>query len=163
MDKIAIALVFLSAGLAGGYYLWALNGVGEIEHALGKPIPLPPQTASTTQSLEYSSLSESEISRGIIGKWQSLDDPEFTREFSVDTTVTDMYEGSAFETIEGRWAVFTSPAGEKPPFPIPNGTTYLRISMPEESLYFNVVDLTKSSLILEYLDSKESLRFERAQ
>ncbi len=161
MDKIAIALVFLSAGLAGGYYLWALNGVGEIEHALGKPIPLPPHTSSTTDQLTQEILSESDISRGIIGKWESVDDPTFTREFSVDTTVTDTYEGTAPEKIEGRWAVFTSPAGEKPPFPIAKGVTYLRISMPEEALYFAVVAVTKNTLVLEYLDTGERLTFRR--
>lgn len=163
MDKIAIALVFLSAGLAGGYYLWALNGVGEIEHALGKPIPLPPLSASTTQTLEQSSLSESEISRGIIGVWQSADDPSFTREFSVDATVTDTYDGVAPETIEGRWAVFTSPTGEKPPFPIGKGITYLRISMPEEAMYFNVTKLTEKEIELTYLDSGELVSFQRVR
>lgn len=161
MGKILLALVFFGVGLGTGFYLWALNGVGEIEHALGKPIPLPTHIASSTQAKEESVLSESDISRGIIGTWKSVEDPTFTREFSVDATVTDTYDGSAPETIEGRWAVFTSPAGEKPPFPIAKGVTYLRISMPEEALYYTVTILTAEQFELAYLGGNGVQKFER--
>ncbi len=161
MGRVTLVFFTFAFGLASGYYLWALSGVEEIEHALGKPIPLPPQVASSIQVEKEALLSESNIARDIIGTWEGVDDPTFTRQFSVDTTVTDTYEGVAPETIEGRWAMFTSPVGEKPPFPIANGTTYLRISMPEEALYFSVGELTKTSLVLKYLDSGEKLTFRR--
>lgn len=161
MGKITRAFIFFAAGLASGYYLWALNGVGEIEHALGKPIPLPPSLTSDTKPENVTTHSESDIMRGIIGRWESLDDPTFSRAFSIDATVTDTYVGSVPETFEGRWAVFTSPAGEKPPFPIADGTTYVRISMPEEAQYFSVVELTKTSLVLQYLDTRDMLMFRR--
>ncbi len=163
MGKIARSLVFFVAGLAGGYYLWALNGVGEIEHAMGKPIPLPLSFLSESIPSNEVSLFETDISRGVIGSWESIDHPTFTREFSVDTTVTDTFEGAASESFEGRWAVFTSPAGEKPPFPIPNGVTYLRISMPEEALYFSVAKVTDKTLELKYLDSGEFEHFSRVR
>lgn len=161
MVKVALAVLIFVLGLSSGYYLWALNGVGEIEHALGKPIPLPPHIISSAQEEEEAMLSESNISREIIGTWESVDDVTFTREFSADTTVTDTYVGSAPEAIEGRWAMFTSPAGEKPPFPISNGVTYLRITMPEEALYFSVTTLTETELELAYLDGNGVQKFER--
>ncbi len=160
MRTFIIALVFFAVGISGGYYLWALNGVGEIEHALGKPIPLPPQLAPATQKSAALPLSESDIASGIIGQWQSLEE-EFSREFSVDASVLDSYLGSAPETIAGRWAVFTAPEGEKPPFPVAPGTVYLRISNPEEVMYFKVTELTRNSLELSYLDGNGVQKFER--
>lgn len=162
MGKIALSLVFFVLGLVVGYYLWALNGVGELDHAFGNTsTPLSPPFSASTPEANKKNLTESDIAAGIIGTWNSVDDPTLTREFSVDASVVDTYSGTAPETIEGRWAVFTSPEGEKPPFPVARGVSYLRIILPEEALYFGVVELSHSRLVLEYLDGGGTLSFRR--
>lgn len=170
MGKLLTIVIVFGAGLASGYYLWGLNGIAELQHTFANAPSIPSIVEKATKSVSGSeksstkSLTADEISSGIIGIWRSDDDRRFTREFSVDATVTDRYQNDDSATVEGQWAVFTSPSGERPPFTIEKGVTYLKISSLEEMLYYKVVALTDDELELTYLDgSGGDMRFSRVR
>jgi hypothetical protein len=86
--------------------------------------------------------------------WKSNSDPKFTREFMVDGTVYDRYEGDDSATTKSTWSTFTAKD------PDPGATMYL-----DESAYylairdeqsdpfiFAIISNTESSLSLLYMN-----------
>lgn len=160
MRWFLFTLLVFTAGLGTGFYLWGVDDVPrmsrEIKASLGTLSSAEPERADVAKK----ELTAADITSGVIGTWRSDDDSKFQRTFSVDATVVDTYEGDEAVT-EGRWAVFTAPEGEPPPFPIAKGTVYLRLSFLEEVLYFKVVALTNNNLELVFLDGGGVQNFTR--
>lgn len=151
MRKIIFVLFVFALGLGTGFYLWGFDDLS-VTQKMTDLVKRAPSLPALRQDAEKKPLTATEITQRLIGVWQSTDDAKFTRAFAVDSTVVDAYETDPGSTIESRWAIFTAPQGEPPPFPIPSGTIYLKISSVEEVLYFKVVDVTSDTLELMYLD-----------
>jgi RNAse (barnase) inhibitor barstar len=100
------------------------------------------------------------VTESIQGKWQSLDDAKFTREFRSDFTVVDSYDGKA--NLDGLWVVFTKMNAPEISFPLEESAVYLQITekgTPQDTLTFKVVKLTPDELELIYMDRGGVLRF----
>lgn len=102
------------------------------------------------------------VNENIVGKWVSLDDEKFTREFRSDGTAIDSYEDE--EVSEGEWLVFTYESGIATEFPQDPESTYIQIkdADPQGVLYFSLAKLTPEELELIYMDRGNVLRFSRA-
>ena len=138
---ILIGLV-LSAGL--GYFIGYDHGFES-------------QVASTpTASISQAATVMSEI----IGRWQSTEDPKFTREILNDGSVIDRYEGEP--DSKGLWMVFTKDIPDTAfTGTLEEGAVYLSLSMSEdEKLYFKILN-TGNTLELNYLDRGNTLSFTR--
>lgn len=98
----------------------------------------------------------------IVGMWQSVDDPRFTRVFEADGSAADLYESEP--SARGRWSVFTDASAVSAPFPLEANTAYVSMTMSDvgdEPLYFRVVALTPETMELIYMDRGGVLRFTR--
>jgi len=100
-------------------------------------------------------------SQNIIGKWQSINDAKFVREFKADGVVIDNY-GSEF-TLTDKWKVFTKNSGLETSFPLEDDTAYLEFSNGQESMYFKITKVTPEELELIYMDRGSILRFKKVQ
>jgi hypothetical protein len=99
----------------------------------------------------------------VVGTWQSLDDPKFTRELAADGKVVDRYEGDESATGRGHWLMFL---GSAPP----PGTTgrafqkdvvYLRIDENGDVLLFALAGLSRSDMKMVYLERGNLMSFVR--
>ncbi len=105
------------------------------------------------------------VGESIIGKWVSVDDAKFTREFKVGNVVTDLYDGK--DATDGTSLVFTkdtAPNGLT--VPLEENAAYMQLVMkgtPAETLNFKVGKLTPEELELVYLERGGVLRFTRAK
>ena len=158
--RLLFTLIIFALGVAVGYYVGSGLNVGDVlrqfedvKKVAEKTVGFP-SAAPTVAILDAVG--------NIPGVWQSIEDPTFTREFRVDGTVYDRYEGKPDASTEGQWHVFMSPTDEKPPFPVKEGVTYLAIKMVEEVLYFSVAKLTADELDLVYQDGG-ALNFKRVR
>jgi hypothetical protein len=100
------------------------------------------------------------VSESIVGKWRSIDDSKFVREFKADGSVTDIYQGKTAST--GTWKVFTKEKPVSVSFPLMDNVTYLQIAVPgsqSDTLNFSVDKLTPDELNLTYMDRGGALRF----
>lgn len=94
----------------------------------------------------------------VVGKWKSVEDGNFIREFRADGTVSDYYEGN--EAGSGTWA----PVGTGSiPFSIPvdEESIDLKLTLNAEDYYFRMLEVTDERLALMYLDRGGVLEFER--
>lgn len=94
---------------------------------------------------------------GLIGSWQSMDDPKSVREFRSDWTAVDYYDSE--EIGDSDWTVFTAEDGIITPFPQEDGVIYLRLADVDEHLYFKLNKITPEELELTYLDRGGVLRY----
>lgn len=104
------------------------------------------------------------IHAAMLGTWENVEDPKFTREFKADGTVVDMYEGDPSATVNATWRLFT--AGDTDPDfqgSISSDTTYLKISDASTALFFSVVKAIGNDLQLIYLDRGNTLNFTKVQ
>ncbi|MCB9806457.1 hypothetical protein H6768_00850 [Candidatus Peribacteria bacterium] len=105
------------------------------------------------------------IQSNIIGKWQSIDDQKFTREFQPDFEVVDTYDGIP---DTGIWTVYTGAyAPNEATFPVELDAGYIQLTFAEEEgimkLNFKVEKLTPEELELTYMERGNILRFSRVQ
>jgi|GEM_PF-1003577 len=102
------------------------------------------------------------VSENIVGKWQSIDDAKFSREFKSDKTVVDSYVGSQTATASGTWSIFTK-ENKDPEFTgtLESETAYVKIAIGKEKLYFKLLKVTPEALELIYLAKGNVLRFTR--
>lgn len=162
--RFLLILIIFGLGVGLGYYV---GTGGSIEGAL-KNFNVPEKVVDAVKRVqpEFTEFnndapSANETVGQIPGVWQSIEDPKFTREFRVDGTVFDRYEGKPDATVEGQWHVVMS-SDEKLPFTMKAGVTYLVIEEVEEVLYFSVNKLTADELELVY-QSGEVLKFKRVR
>lgn len=98
----------------------------------------------------------------IEGKWQSVDDEKFLRQFQTDGTVTDSYEGQ--DDTVGSWVIFTMNSEVETPFTLEPNTAYLKITTEvgaSEVMYYKLTKVTPEELELIYMDRGGVLRFTR--
>ncbi|HEX5774578.1 MAG TPA: hypothetical protein VFY28_01300 [Candidatus Paceibacterota bacterium] len=154
-SKIVIAAGMLIAiGLAG--YLW-YNGLPVDRTDSQEEAATTSPSAETT---DPATLPASTLRAEVTGSWRSEDDPKFTRVFREDGTLTDSYEGNPDATANGSWRVVTGGEGLPASLSAENRTV-IRISFPEEALFFIVTALTEDELAMAYVGGNGSLRFER--
>ncbi len=100
------------------------------------------------------------VSENIIGKWQSLDDVKFAREFKPGNIVDKIYDGKLI-SIDS-WKIFTKATTPTNEFPLENNTPYLQIKLTDkeaQAVYFKISKLTPEELELIYLDRGGILNF----
>lgn len=100
------------------------------------------------------------VSESIVGKWQSVDDVKFTREFKADGTAVDMYDNK--NATSGTWKAFSKEAPFSVLFPLEDGAVYIQMTMQgtqADTLNFKLVKLTPEELELIYMDRGGTLRF----
>ncbi len=104
------------------------------------------------------------VTESMQGRWQSVDDPKFVREFKEGDKVVDWYEGK--EVTSGLWVVFTRADGLEVPFPLEDNAVYVQMTetgSQQDTMYFRVSKLTASELEMTYLDRGGVLRFTLVQ
>ncbi|MBI2612569.1 MliC family protein, partial [Candidatus Kaiserbacteria bacterium] len=87
------------------------------------------------------------VSESIVGKWQSVDDAKFTREFKADGTAVDMYDGK--DATSGTWKVFTKDNPITVAFPLVADKVYIQMTMQGtqgDTLNFSLNKLTPEEL-----------------
>ncbi|MBI5456944.1 hypothetical protein HY969_04385 [Candidatus Kaiserbacteria bacterium] len=104
------------------------------------------------------------VGESIVGKWQSVDDASFVREFKTGGKVSDWSNGKVVST--GTYTVFSSEKPVTVSFPIQANAAYLQLTMQgtqADKLNFKVNKLTPEELELTYMDRGGVLRFKAAQ
>lgn len=115
----------------------------------------------STPEVVIEKVEKSKEEKLLTGKWQSLDDSFFIRNFDEDQTFQDLYEGEGL-TSSGTWFVFDS--NSKPeyfPYPVESEKKYLIMNDTNLSLNFIISEIDNDSLDLIYLDNGGILRFTR--
>lgn len=100
------------------------------------------------------------VTESIQGKWQSVDDAKFVREFKAGDKATDWYDNESVS--EGLWIAFTKASAPEVPYPLQDNVVYLQMTMAgtqADTLYFKVNKLTPEELELTYMDRGGVLRF----
>lgn len=100
------------------------------------------------------------VTESIVGKWQSLEDAKFVREFQEGGTVRDWYDGTVVST--GTATAFTSNDALAVSFPLERDVVYIQLKMAgsqSETLNFKLNKLTPEELELTYMDRGGVLRF----
>ncbi|MBI4068384.1 hypothetical protein HY413_03175 [Candidatus Kaiserbacteria bacterium] len=104
------------------------------------------------------------VSESIVGRWRSVEDDKFTREFKGDGTAVDTYEGK--DVTSGSWRVFTKENPLKVAFPLEENVVYVQMTMQgtqADNLNFKLTKLTPEELELIYMDGGGVLRFKAIQ
>jgi len=105
------------------------------------------------------------VSESILGKWQSVDDEKFVREFKAENKVDDIYEGKV--VTSGMWVAYQKGVNApEVPFPLEESTVYLQLTLTgsqADTLNFKLVKLSPDELELVYLDRGGVLRFKSVQ
>src|SRR3989344_1390309 len=122
----------------------------------------PPSDANATAQSAVSDAAQ--MMSNIVGMWQSIDDPKFTREIRNDGTAIDSYAGAS-TTSTGHGMVFTKEGPDSAcTGSMEEGSAYLSLSMNEsEKLYFKIITADADSLDLIYLDRGNALSFNRVK
>lgn len=100
------------------------------------------------------------VTESIRGKWQSVDDPKFVREFKEGDVVIDWYENK--KVSNGMYVAFTKINAPEVPFPLEESAVYLQLTVTgsqADTLNFKLVKLTPDELELIYLERGGTLRF----
>lgn len=104
------------------------------------------------------------VTANIAGKWQSIEDPRFVREFNADGTGTDSYDGE--RDAAGTWKVFSKDKPLVVAFEMQPGSVYVQMTIggsSQDVLNFRVNKLTPESLELTYMERGNTLSFVRIQ
>lgn len=104
------------------------------------------------------------VSKMILGKWESRDDPLFVREYKSDGTVVDSYDGSV--RSNDTWVVFTSEKPLSVQFPLDPGAVYVQQVTPGDAsstLNFRVGQVMPETLDMTYMERGNTLSFRRVQ
>src|SRR3989338_803429 len=105
------------------------------------------------------------VTESMLGKWQSVDDAKYVREFKEKDVVVDWYDGKTVST--GLWVVFTKEKAPKIfPYTMDTSSVYLQLTMTgsqADTLNFKISKMTPEELQLVYLDRGGVLTFKRVQ
>lgn len=99
----------------------------------------------------------------MVGTWQSMDDPRFTREFNENGQTVDRYAGDDSATTHGVWDVFV---GSHPPPEVKGqalqpAAVYVVLMTQGDVLLFGLVRADQSHLQMIYLGRGNMLNFSR--
>ena len=99
----------------------------------------------------------------MVGTWQSMDDPRFTREFDENGQAVDRYASDDSATTHGIWSVFV---GSHPPSNLKGQTfqpeaVYVVLMEQGDVLLFGLVRADQSHLQMIYLSRGNMLNFSR--
>lgn len=100
------------------------------------------------------------VSESIVGKWQSLDDPLFVREFKDGNIATDWHDG--VEVSSGSFTVFDKARAPELSFPLEENAVYIQMKMSgtqDDTLTFKLAKMTPEELELIYMERGGTLRF----
>ena len=129
-----------------------------LSFAFSRASATPPQPVANTAAVVPTSQTPSSpevaiVTNTMVGKWRSIDDPKFTREFRADGIVVDRYEGDEHATSSGTWSAFTS-ANPDPllGMTLTEGVVYIEILDDEVPMFFSVVTAAGNTLELIYID-----------
>lgn len=103
------------------------------------------------------------VSESIVGRWDSANDAQFSRQFNNGYEVVDIYGGEVVS--RGTFAVFTRERPLSTSFPLEEGVVYVQLRMTGvqgETLNFKLNKLTPEELELTYMERGGVLRFTRA-
>ena len=154
--RALLVLLLIIAGIGAGYYFGKTQG---FEKSAGEFAPTVSDTKIVRNTSDAAAIKPSAVvARDIVGTWKSSDDSSFTRTFAVDGSVIDTYAGNKTANTKGMWKAFMSP-DEKVPFSMKEGIVYLKLTMPEEVIFFSVTSITSSTLELMYPDGGSTLKF----
>lgn len=96
----------------------------------------------------------------IVAKWQGTEDPKFTREFLADGSVVDRYEDDESATQRGTWHMTLS--GEIPySVPVDETKKDFTLTFNDKNYFFRVMEITRTKLVLMYLDRGNFLEFQK--
>ena len=105
------------------------------------------------------------VSESIVGKWQSVDDTKFTREFKAGGVVEDRYENKVVSS--GLWVAFEKGINApEVPYPLEGDVVYIQMTMSgtqADTLNFKLTKLTPEELELIYMDRGGVLKFKLVQ
>ena len=104
------------------------------------------------------------VSESIVGKWQSIDDAKFAREFKSGGVAVDTYEGK--DVTNGTWKVFTKDNPITVSFPLEASAVYIQMTLQgtqADALNFKLGKLTPEELELVYMDRGGVLKFKSVQ
>ncbi len=105
------------------------------------------------------------VAGNIVGKWKSVDDAKYIREFEIGGRAVEWYNGDMVS--EGGWIAFTK--ANKPAditFPLQQDAVYIQMALPgavTDKLNFRISKLTPEELELTYVDRGGVLRFSKVQ
>ena len=96
----------------------------------------------------------------MVGTWTSSEDAKFSREFKMDGTVIDRYQGDTATTETGTYAT-VDPTAETG-FPVPEasvaGMSVIKIVFPKSgTMYFSINALTDSDLTMTNLSGRGNI------
>ena len=150
-NKVLVGtVVLLFAG--GAYWLYTDS---QKKNAKGADTTTPTSQIETTQNPQANVSPEAGRA---VGKWKSTEDAKFTREFRVDGTVTDMYEGDASATANGTWNQVVTVEAEPVQLPAVGGATLLKLIFGSETYYFAIsTDTTADKLVLINLSGRGNI------
>ncbi|MBP9757398.1 MAG: hypothetical protein KBD06_02250 [Candidatus Pacebacteria bacterium] len=100
----------------------------------------------------------------IVGKWRSVEDPLFVREFFESGNVLDSYDEDP--SLRQAWTAFTKGDSERLSLdmPLDDNTVYVAIyEGSDPQLIFSVDMLTPEALEMTYMDRGNKLKFTRVQ
>ena len=101
------------------------------------------------------------VTESIQGKWQSIDDEKFVREFKAGDMVDDWHDGEVVSS--GLWVAFEKGINApEVPYPLEDNAVYIQMTMTgtqADTLNFKVAKLTPEELELVYMDRGGVLRF----
>ena len=66
------------------------------------------------------------VSESIQGRWQSVDDPKFVREFKEGDAVVDWYDNK--QVSSGLWVAFLRGDGLEVPYPLEDNAVYIQMT-----------------------------------
>ncbi len=157
--KMIFVLLLILAGI-GGYYFGYDRG---FEKSAGQSNKTDMKKEASETPEEHSTIKPSTaIARDIIGAWKSTDDSKFTRQFAADSTVIDTYQGDEAATLHAMWKTFMSTDGESTPFDLKEGIVYLKVTTPEEVMFFKILRITSDTLEMTYVGG-DTLRFTKVR
>lgn len=156
-SRTAIIIAVVVLLVVGGLAYWNTRDTTDTDTEEDTP------TANTTtnQPTTPATASSADIRTNITGRWQSTDDSRFRRTFAANGTVTDTYEGNDDATVNGQWSIVTDTTREPVALPDLKDATLLKVSFPEEALYFVVSKITATELEMMYVGTNSTLRFTR--
>ncbi len=136
--------------------------VGASFYFLGAGNFLMSESQVQQEAVVLPAFGEAEVTEALVGKWRSVDDPRFMREFMANGTVVDSYEGYPEATISGTWFVYTDATAPDNLMFEAQGT-YVQIIADGQAYNFGVAGIDEATLDLIYMELGGVLSFSKVE